>query len=174
MNVSAGLAAAMMMAPAAAWAAVGQDPRQQLLDEIRNDHDMFKKLVDQLIKADPGQRSPLFTQLKAGLLPHMKAEEAVVYPALEQQPKTLEAAVMGEEEHVAASAVFQDLDKMDKSSPRFVPTMKVLKELLEHHIKEEESKVFSGVKEVFKANSTEALDLYTRFKSEKQKNAQAA
>jgi hemerythrin-like domain-containing protein len=46
------------------------------------------------------------------------------------------------EEHHVAEVVLKELEKMEKSEERWGAKMSVLKELVEHHIQEEESKIF--------------------------------
>ncbi|MGE5293849.1 MAG: hemerythrin domain-containing protein, partial [Solirubrobacterales bacterium] len=53
------------------------------------------------------------------------------------------------EEHRAAKMVLSDLHEAAVDDPRWAARCKVLKELVEHHIEEEESDVFEAARQVF-------------------------
>jgi predicted DNA-binding protein len=52
-------------------------------------------------------------------------------------------------EHGLASETLGRLEKLTANTPEFKATAKVLKELVDHHIKEEESNIWGRVKENF-------------------------
>lgn len=91
-------------------------------------------------------------QIKAALIPHTKAEEKVVYDAIVAL-KDKEAQTHGQEgylEHECAAKTLQRLEKIDNpTSPEHKAASKVLKELVEHHIEEEESSIWGDVKQNF-------------------------
>ncbi len=92
----------------------------------------------------------------------MRAEEKVVYDAIialrGTEPKT-----NGEEgylEHGLADKMLATLGKIANArSPEFTAAAKVLKELVEHHVQEEESNVWSDVKENFSAEERYAMNV---------------
>ena len=137
--------------------ALSPEPSQaedtDILDTLKKEHDEVKALLADLQKADNGsQRSRLVQQIKMALVPHTKAEEKVVYDrVLKLRDKG--AQTDGHEgylEHELASKTLQRLDSMGAStSAEHQAVAKVLKELVEHHIQEEESNVWSDVKKNF-------------------------
>jgi hemerythrin-like domain-containing protein len=86
------------------------------------------------------------------LVPHVRAEEKVVYDAVIAL-RDRDAKQDGEEgylEHGLADKMLATLGKTTNAmSPEFGATAKVLKELVEHHVEEEESNVWSDVKKNF-------------------------
>jgi hemerythrin superfamily protein len=132
-----------------------QNPAENtdVLDTLKQEHDEVKQLLSQLQDAETSsQRRSLVKQIKAALLPHTKAEEKVVYDAV-IAIKDKEAQQDGYEgylEHEWANKTLQRLENMESAnSPEHKATAKVLKELVEHHIKEEESAVWKDVREHF-------------------------
>jgi hemerythrin-like domain-containing protein len=124
-----------------------------ILDTLKKEHDEVKALLAELQKAESGShRSRLVQQIKMALVPHTKAEEKVVYDRVIKL-RDKDAQTDGYEgylEHELASKTLQRLDSMGAStSAEHQAVAKVLKELVEHHIKEEESNVWGDVKKNF-------------------------
>jgi hemerythrin superfamily protein len=124
-----------------------------ILDTLKKEHDEVKALLAELQDAENGpQRGRLVQQIKMALVPHTKAEEKVVYDRVIAL-RDKDAQIDGHEgyvEHELASKTLQRLDSMGAStSAEHQAVAKVLKELVEHHIKEEESNVWSDVKKSF-------------------------
>jgi len=124
-----------------------------ILDTLRIEHDEVKTLLSDLQDAStPGERRALVQSIRLALIPHTKAEEKVVYDAV-LALRDRDARIDGHEgylEHEWASKTLQRLDSIsDVNSPEHVATAKVLKELVEHHISEEERNVWRDVKKHF-------------------------
>jgi hypothetical protein len=86
------------------------------------------------------------------LVPHTKAEEKVVYDAVIAL-RDKDAQMDGHEgylEHEWAAKTLQRLEAISNAaSPEHKAAGKVLKELVEHHIAEEERNVWADVKDHF-------------------------
>jgi hypothetical protein len=124
-----------------------------ILDTLKKEHDEVKELLADLQDAEtPAQRRALVLKIKAALVPHTKAEEKVVYDAV-IAVRDKQAQMDGYEgylEHEWASKTLQRLGGISNAnSPEHKATAKVLKELVEHHIDEEENSVWSDVKKHF-------------------------
>jgi hemerythrin superfamily protein len=134
-----------------------------ILETLKKEHDEVKDLLEQLQDAESGpQRSRLVQQIKEALVPHTKAEEKVVYDRVIAL-RDKEAQTDGHEgyiEHELASKTLQRLDALGASnSAEHQALAKVLKELVEHHIKEEESSVWSDVKENFSDDDRKRMNV---------------
>jgi len=123
-----------------------------ILDTLQAEHDEVQELLGKLTGNDNGRgQKALVSKIKAALVPHTKAEEKVVYDAV-LALKGAPAKVDGNEgyiEHSLASETLKKLDKLPTNTPEFKAAAKVLKELVDHHIKEEESNIWARVKENF-------------------------
>ena len=67
-------------------------------------------------------------------------EEKVFYPALKQKD-TEELLLEATEEHLSAKRLLADLMELAPSDERWMAKMKVLREQIEHHVREEERSV---------------------------------
>jgi len=134
-----------------------------ILATLKKEHDEVKDLLEELQGAEGGaQRSRLVQQIKAALIPHTKAEEKVVYDRVIAL-RDKEVQIDGHEgyvEHDLASKTLQRLEALGASaSAEHVAVAKVLKELVEHHIKEEESNVWRDVKENFSEEDRKRMNV---------------
>jgi hemerythrin-like domain-containing protein len=97
----------------------------------------------------------------------MKAEEITFYPHLLAKEEAREDALEGLEEHHVSDLVFKELEKAPKDDDQWGAKMSVFKELVEHHIKDEESKVFKSAEKAL--NQNEFKVIMKKFDQEKQK-----
>jgi hemerythrin superfamily protein len=108
------------------------------------------------------QRKSLVNQIKLALVPHTKAEEKVLYDAI-IGIKDKDAQVDGHEgylEHEWASKTLQRLGSLQPAtSPQHQATAKVLKELVEHQFREEESSVWDDAREHFSDEQRQQMNV---------------
>jgi hypothetical protein len=95
----------------------------------------------------------------------MIAEEKIVYASLKERKEPWSDALEGLEEHHAAQMVLRELSTMSPEDERFRAKATVLKEMVEHHLREEEDKIFRDLKETLSENRAgEVLDGFIREK----------
>jgi len=136
-----------------------------IFDVLTSDHDKVKKILEQMeqTSARAGKRrETLLDHLNMNLLPHMYAEEQYFYQILLDETSDKEVAYEAMEEHRAAKAVLMDLEDAPFDDPRWPARLKVLKELVEHHIEEEESTVFDVARGIM--DEDRAAEVAKRFK----------
>ena len=126
-----------------------------ILDTLKEEHDEVQDLLEKLVDSDNSrERHSLVGKIKKALIPHTKAEEKVVYDRV-LALKEKGAKIDGNEgylEHALASETLAKLAKMTKMlSPEFSATAKVLKELVNHHIDEEERNIWAQLRQNFSA-----------------------
>lgn len=123
-----------------------------ILDTLEAEHDEVQDLLEKLTKSESAsEQKSLLQQVKKALVPHTKAEEQIVYDkiaALKEEKPQMDGAE-GYTEHALASATLKQLEALQANTPDFKAHAKVLKELVNHHIKEEENNIFSDVKSNF-------------------------
>jgi hemerythrin superfamily protein len=142
-----------------------------ILDKLGREHEEVQGLLEKLVDSESGaERTVLFRKVKAALVPHTQAEEKVVYDRVLRLKKT-DSKIDGNEgydEHELASAMLKKLSRIrNKTSPEFTAAAKVLKELVNHHVKEEESAVWSHVKENF--SDAQRVKMNSEFEAAKKK-----
>lgn len=139
----------------------GLEASPDILDTLQMEHDDVQELLERLVDSHNARdQKALVSQIKKALLPHAKAEEKVVYDAV-LALKGKEAKIEGHEgyiEHGLAEQTLKKLDKLTANTPEFNAAAKVLKELLDHHIKEEESDIWAQVKDNFSAEQRERMN----------------
>ena len=143
-------------------AMTGEEPAVDILDTLKEEHEEVADLLNRLVDSkSTAERKALFRQVKAALVPHARAEEKVLYNAI---IKVRKKGVQkdGEEgylEHGLADKMIATLGKITKPmSPEFGAAAKVLKELIEHHVAEEENAVWSDAKANFSTEERQAMN----------------
>ncbi|HEY1962453.1 MAG TPA: hemerythrin domain-containing protein, partial [Rhizomicrobium sp.] len=128
---------------------------------LKKEHREVQLLLDRLVDSDSAaERRSLLKQIKSALVPHSRAEEKVVYDAL-RALKDKDARQDGEEgylEHGLADRMLATLGKASPASIEFAAAAKVLRELINHHIREEESNIWSDVKDHFSDEERTAMN----------------
>ncbi|MBV8779028.1 MAG: hemerythrin domain-containing protein [Alphaproteobacteria bacterium] len=132
-----------------------------ILQDLHNDHGEVDDLLDRLADcADGAERGRLFAQLKTKLLPHLQAEQEILYRRLEtgQAEASRQFGHEGMSEH---QTVEQQLHKMsglgNMMSDQWTAELKVLQELIEHHVNEEETTGFGCARDEFETDQLEAM-----------------
>ncbi|HZJ54240.1 MAG TPA: hemerythrin domain-containing protein [Myxococcaceae bacterium] len=124
---------------------------------LKQQHDEVKELFKRFeATEDEAEKLELFEQIADDFAAHGEIEEKIFYPAIyvgELKEKLQEAV----EEHLAAKRVVADLLEMEPSDEQFDAKMKVLKELIEHHVEEEEGELFPVVRKNFASAELESL-----------------
>ena len=152
-------------------AVTGEEPQIDLLDTLKEEHEAVSALLKQLVESDrAAERKTLLAKIKANLVPHVRAEEKVLYDAI-IAVKDKDAQQDGEEgyiEHSLADKTLAQLSKITNAmSPEFGAAAKVLRELIEHHVKEEESAVWSDARKHFSADERKLMN--QKYLAEKKK-----
>jgi hemerythrin superfamily protein len=122
-----------------------------ILTALKSDHDKAKKLLKTILAAeDEGQRIGMFEQFRMELTAHSRAEEKVLYARLKNTAKGKNEALEGAVEHEIVDHLMDDLASMpDAKSGEWSARCRVLQEMLEHHIEEEEDGVFRTTRDLF-------------------------
>lgn len=124
------------------------------IELLKQDHEKVKKLLEELSNTTERavkKRTELLQKIALELQVHTTLEEEDFYPAFKQAGGKDEAKMYHEakEEHRAVEAlVLPDLLNTDPGTVEFSGRLKVLKELLEHHIEEEEEEMFKDAQKL--------------------------
>jgi hypothetical protein len=129
------------------WSGDANDPIALLETDHRRFEDLLKQGEDTTERAIQGRRQLLGT-LTAELNVHELIEEKVLYPALKPHADARDIVLEGFEEHHVADILVKELHEVTADNERWGAKFKVLKESLEHHIGEEESKMFPSARQV--------------------------
>lgn len=122
------------------------------LELIHSDHEevsaLFKTALDD--KTPSAQKKAAIAKILAALTLHAKMEEKIFYPALrkagkqDEKDSVLEAA----EEHGMVKDMIAKIKRVQGRDETLEAKVTVLKEMVEHHVKEEESEMFDEARKV--------------------------
>jgi hemerythrin-like domain-containing protein len=141
-----------------------------ILQDLHDDHKEVASLLDRITDSTGRSlRDGLFREMKAKLLSHSHAEQELLYRRLEgsQHQASRDFAHEGASEH---QLVEQQLQKMssddDKMSEHWTADLTVLRELVDHHVDEEESTGFSCARDEFDKDELENMGIRFRRRKE--------
>ena len=129
---------------------------------LHDDHEKLKALTKLMASDEPKQkRTAAFETLKPFLTAHARAEELAVYNALiavRGSKDSRAAANEGFVEHSLVDVLLERLGKTELAgTDAWKAHAKVLNEMLEHHIKEEEREMFEELGEHFSDEQRAAM-----------------
>ena len=112
---------------------------------LKQQHREVEALFKQFEKArSTAPRRKVFFKIADALAIHATIEEKHFYPSVKD--KATEGILLESvEEHLGVKRVIADLLDLDPSDDRFDAKVKVLKDLVEHHVEEEEDTLFPKV-----------------------------
>lgn len=133
---------------------------------LHTDHKTVAGLFQRMESAeDAATRERLLGQLKEELLVHSKAEDAVFYRPLKESKEGHDLILAAEEEHRIVARVLGELERLSPENERWAARLTVLKELVEHHVEEEEGEIFEQAKGLF--DRAQERELGTAFLQQK-------
>lgn len=112
---------------------------------LKKQHREVEAIFKKAEKAkDANMRRELVDLLVTKLEMHAKLEEEIVYPAIREvrNKKAEEMVLEAYEEHAVVKLVLAQLPDVDPEDERFHAKITVLKEMVEHHVEEEEKEMF--------------------------------
>ena len=114
----------------------------QLTDMLRKDHKKVKRLFKKFQNTTKAKdkRQIVETALKE-LEIHAKLEESLIYPAICRKMKDQDLMDEALEEHHVVHGIIGELKRMEPGDERYDAKVTVLKELVKHHIQEEEKEL---------------------------------
>jgi hemerythrin superfamily protein len=140
---------------------------------LKQDHKTVRELLSDLestTRRASKRRVELLARIAQEIDVHTRIEEEIFYPAFKQAGDKSDDAKLyfeAKEEHRAAGEmVLPDLLKTAPDSEEFSGRAKVLKELVEHHAREEEREMFPRARELF--SSAELRELGERMLERKE------
>ena len=151
------------------WSKDENDP----IELLKIDHRRFEKLfadgeatTERAIKG----RGDILEALTSELAVHEALEEQLLYPALRPHAEAHAIVLEGIEEHHVADVLVEELHQVRKDNEKWGAKFKVLKESIEHHIKEEERIMFPAARAALAREELMALGAKMRaLKSELEK-----
>lgn len=142
---------------------------ESILNNLRDDHRQIDLLMDKIQKEiDIVQKKEIYLEFKNTLQLHMEAEERTIYLHLMDDvydDSAEKTAQQGIQEHFQIKQVLTYLDNLTIENPEWDMTFKSLREKIEQHIEEEETRFFAEIKQDFSRD--ELLDFGEEFEDTK-------
>ncbi|RYZ88593.1 MAG: hemerythrin domain-containing protein [Proteobacteria bacterium] len=136
----------------------------------REVEDLFKKMEDLSDRAHKS-RGVIFEEIAQKLSHHAKIEELIFYPEGKDVDKdlTLEAY----EEHDVVKQMIAKIKRTETGDETYMAKVTVLKEVVEHHVKEEEEEYFPKTRKEFGDEHLKELGAKLKAKFDKLEAKQA-
>lgn len=117
----------------------------KLFSDLKKDHrkveDLFKEIEKSGDKAAK-KKEKLFQTLKQELTAHAEAEEQALYPEIKKNEKMKDMSLEAYEEHHIVKILLEELTELPADDEQWTAKLTVLKEVIEHHVEEEEEEMF--------------------------------
>jgi len=142
-----------------------------ILSDLHDDHEEVAALIEKMINSSDGrERGELMKQVGANLVAHSQAEQNILYKKMEksESKESRKFAFEGSNEHQIVEQQIEQLTRArDKASEKWTAQATVLRELVTHHVKEEESNGFSCARSDFDSETLEKMGRQFRKQKEK-------
>jgi len=122
-----------------------------IIDVLTREHRLVDKLmakIEENLEGESFDEVPqLFDVLKTKLTAHARGEEMRVYPAFREMNDEIKDMI-GEanEEHALVHDKLAELSSLGAEDEEFKAKFTVLKDLVQHHVEEEEGELFTAVR----------------------------
>lgn len=130
---------------------------------LKEDHRKVKALfgeIESLGDRASSSRKKLFSQIDEELTLHAEVEERIFYPEFKRHAENTEErdeVLEAYEEHGIVKTLIHELENLDPKDETYKPKLSVLKELVEHHVKEEEGTMFKMARDIFEPAELDKL-----------------
>lgn len=122
------------------------------LSLLKQDHEKVKGLIKQVEETSDRatkQREQLFQTIVDELTVHERIEEEIFYPTVQKHEKAKDLILESYVEHGVVDDLLDQISTIETGDEKWMPSFKVFKENLEHHMKEEEGELFPKVESIF-------------------------
>lgn len=132
---------------------------QDIFERLTSEHEEMKSQMEALSK---GFDSDSFNSFAEEINAHMQAEEDSLYQAIRDDNQIHSLVMEGYEAHHTAALLLRELQRNEGGTDRWEAKFEVFKELVEHHIEEEESQVFASAKTIVAERADQLADEYEK------------
>lgn len=132
----------------------------EIYELLRRDHkavaEMFKK-IENTTELESRGRKDLFSTLRAELLAHAQAEQEVLYSPLLERVGDRDLVLEAFEEHRSIELMFDEVERCPIDDERWLAKLTVLREIVEHHVEEEEGELFKVARKHLSREEAKAI-----------------
>ncbi len=113
---------------------------------LKKQHAEVDKLFKRFEKAKDSDKAGIVQAACRALTIHARIEEEIFYPALREADVESDLLDEAEVEHESLKRLIGELETMEPGDERYDAKVTVLAEYVRHHVKEEETEIFSDAK----------------------------
>lgn len=127
---------------------------------LQKDHRGVLALLDKLIaseKAESEETKALVQQIRDELIPHSRAEEAILYNCLRSFDESKNLVHHSYGEHMAVETMLRSLQVTEAVHVNWQAGAQKMRDMLQHHIDEEEGQLFTQAKQLFTLEEARAM-----------------
>ncbi len=136
-----------------------------VIELLKKDHetvsDLFKSFEAAKEKDSDSAKEGIVSQICEELTAHATVEEEFFYPAVSAQAgddeKAGDSVKEAQEEHGLVKSLVAELEEMSAADEQFDAKVKVLKDVVEHHVEEEEGELMPKAKKLLTQDELEEL-----------------
>ncbi len=131
-----------------------------LLDQLKKEHRQVQSMLEEMTResgTSATRRKELLSEFEREIQGHMAGEERVFYPLLQKTGDAKSRALESEEEHSVTKVLLGQLRQTSPDSERWLAKANVLKEMINHHIEEEENELFKSAQKILSKEDMEQM-----------------
>jgi len=113
---------------------------------LKQDHDDVKKMFEEFESADEDRKFELAAEICQALTVHATIEEEIFYPQVREAIEAEEMMAEAEVEHDTAKMLIERIQEGEIDEIQLSAMVKVLHEYVNHHVSEEQRKMFPRVR----------------------------
>lgn len=130
---------------------------RNIFEVIKADHQNVKELFEQIEAAVDGEKTHLIERCIQELMLHTVSEEETLYKHLRASEDLREDILEAEVEHALLEQLANEIMSASPDDEMCDARLMVLKELVEHHVEEEEEELIPAAHSVIDAATAESL-----------------
>jgi hemerythrin-like domain-containing protein len=131
-----------------------------IYEALKTDHRKLQEMLERLTNSaddSADARKALIAMIRDELVPHSRAEEALFYNSLRETPAAREAVAHSFSEHLEAEALLRALQAMDAVNINWAGVARKLRDAINHHIADEETRIFAVAQRVLTTEEAEMM-----------------
>lgn len=136
---------------------------------LRKDHEDVSRMFEEFEKADEDRKFELAADICQALTIHATIEEEIFYPQVREAMDAEDMMIEAEIEHDSARHLIEKIQEGEVDEVQLSAMIKVLQEYVNHHVNEEQRRMFPRVRKAeldLQALGRELLERKTELESE--------
>lgn len=125
--------------------------KARIFDLLSAEHREAKEMIEEICEGgaemDVEERMEKFEIFRAALMSHSQAEARAFYAPLKAAVDDKQPVLEADVEHIAVQRLLEELSTNRLDAERWMARAMVCKEMLEHHVEEEEGELFKMAEE---------------------------